>query len=67
MADQPQSEWFKSSYSGSPNDDCVECKYTPQNVHVRDSKDPDGPRFAFSPEAWASFTDAVRDNSLIPR
>ncbi|MEU9577393.1 DUF397 domain-containing protein [Streptomyces chilikensis] len=47
--------WFKSSYSGSEGDDCVEVARTPQVVHVRDSKDADGPRFAVSPSAWVDF------------
>jgi hypothetical protein len=47
--------WTKSSYSGSDNNDCVEVAATPGTVLVRDSKDPDGPRFAFTQEAWADF------------
>lgn len=47
--------WFKSSYSGSEGDDCVEVAYAPRAVHVRDSKDADGPRFAVSRSAWAGF------------
>ncbi|WP_151770149.1 DUF397 domain-containing protein [Streptomyces abyssomicinicus] len=47
--------WFRSSYSGSEGDDCVEVARTPRAVHVRDSKDIDGPRFAVSPSAWAGF------------
>ncbi|WP_395180779.1 DUF397 domain-containing protein [Streptomyces lusitanus] len=28
---------------------------TPATIHVRDSKDTDGPRLAFAPTAWAGF------------
>ncbi|GHH76661.1 DUF397 domain-containing protein [Streptomyces sulfonofaciens] len=28
---------------------------TPTTVHVRDSKDKDGPRLTFSPTAWLTF------------
>ncbi|WUH91484.1 DUF397 domain-containing protein [Streptomyces sp. NBC_00433] len=47
--------WFKSSYSGSDNNDCVEVAAASGSVLVRDSKDPEGPRFSFTPEAWSSF------------
>ncbi|MFD4698162.1 DUF397 domain-containing protein [Streptomyces niveus] len=48
--------WFKSSYSDSsdPND-CVEVATTPTAMHVRDSKNPQGPHLGLSPAAWASF------------
>lgn len=32
--------WFKSSYSGSGGDNCVEVAAQPHAVLVRDSKDP---------------------------
>nr|WSX79508.1 DUF397 domain-containing protein [Streptomyces sp. NBC_00899] len=47
--------WRKSSYSGSEGDNCVEVAACPGTVHVRDSKDPDGPHLAFGPAEWASF------------
>jgi hypothetical protein len=64
VARQPKPEWFKSSYSGSPNNECVECANTPRSVLVRDSKEPDGPHFSSSHEAWADFTEAVRTSTL---
>jgi hypothetical protein len=64
VAEQHQPEWFKSSYSNAPNNECVECANLPQRVLIRDSKAPGGPHFAFSHEAWANFTDAVRTSSL---
>ena len=47
--------WRKSSYSSSSGDDCVEVASGPVAIHVRDSKDVDGPRLAVSPAAWAAF------------
>ncbi|NUV71415.1 MULTISPECIES: DUF397 domain-containing protein [unclassified Streptomyces] len=48
--------WFKSSYSDSSNpNDCVEVATAPDAVHVRDSKNPHGPRLALVPAAWAGF------------
>lgn len=48
--------WFKSSYSDSSNpNDCVEVASAPDAVHVRDSKNVQGPRLAVTPAAWACF------------
>lgn len=56
MIHKPELEWFKSSYSDSSNiNDCVEVATTPGTVHVRDSKNAQGPRLSFTPHAWASF------------
>ncbi|WP_137993941.1 DUF397 domain-containing protein [Streptomyces vilmorinianum] len=56
MIRKPELEWFKSSYSSnSEGDDCVEVATTPATVHVRDSKDVEGPRLAFGPGAWTGF------------
>ncbi|MEU9333925.1 DUF397 domain-containing protein [Streptomyces sp. NPDC048290] len=49
-------DWFKSSYSDSNNpNDCVEVATTLGTVHVRDSKNVDGPRLALGPAAWTEF------------
>lgn len=49
-------EWFKSSYSSSGDgNDCVEVAVASDAVHVRDSKDIQGPRLAVAPTAWAGF------------
>ncbi|MGW1841586.1 DUF397 domain-containing protein [Streptomyces sp. NPDC001966] len=49
-------EWFKSSFSDSSDgNDCVEVAAAPGTVHVRDSKNAQGPRLAFGPSAWAGF------------
>jgi hypothetical protein len=48
--------WFKSSYSsGSEGDSCVEIAKAPRTVHIRDSKNVQGPRLAVTPSAWADF------------
>ncbi|MEU6085635.1 DUF397 domain-containing protein [Streptomyces sp. NPDC047085] len=47
--------WFKSSYSSGSGDNCIEVAHTPATIHVRDSKDQQGPTLALSPTAWADF------------
>ncbi|GAA1107984.1 MULTISPECIES: DUF397 domain-containing protein [Streptomyces violaceusniger group] len=48
-------DWFKSSYSGSEGDNCVEVAIRAQAVHIRDSKDTERTPLTVSPEAWAAF------------
>ncbi|MEV7174688.1 DUF397 domain-containing protein [Streptomyces sp. NPDC093224] len=38
MSTTPNDGWFKSSYSGDRNGNCVEAKAQPAAVHIRDSK-----------------------------
>lgn len=66
MAQGSQYHWFKSSFSGSPNDECVECAATPEHVLVRDSKDPEGALLRFSRDEWIAFTGFVRNGNLLP-
>ncbi|GGU53326.1 toxin [Streptomyces albospinus] len=47
--------WHKSSYSGDDSGDCIEIAACPTTVHVRDSKDQDGPQLAVAAESWAAF------------
>ncbi|MBV7671716.1 DUF397 domain-containing protein [Streptomyces halstedii] len=47
--------WFKSSYSGSSGDSCIEVATAPGTVHVRDSKVEKGPRLTLSSTSWAPF------------
>jgi len=48
----------KSSGNGGA---CVEvARNLPGIVAVRDSKDPGGPKLAFSPEDWRAFTASVK-------
>ncbi|GHC69530.1 DUF397 domain-containing protein [Streptomyces flavofungini] len=48
-------EWFKSSYSTADGPSCVEVAAAPDTIHIRDSKNPDGPRLAVTPTAWVDF------------
>lgn len=53
--------WFKSSYSGSQGDSCVEVALSlrdsgqAETVHVRDSKVRQGPQLALTPGTWNRF------------
>ncbi|ARX83824.1 MULTISPECIES: DUF397 domain-containing protein [Streptomyces] len=53
-------EWTKSSYSSSSNgEDCVEVAPTPTTIHVRDSKNRQGPHLGFAAGAWRDFVQAA--------
>ncbi|MFE0256013.1 DUF397 domain-containing protein [Streptomyces sp. NPDC059010] len=53
--------WFKSSYSDSSGGACLEVAPCPHaatatpTIHIRDSKNPDGPNLTASGEAWTAF------------
>ena len=47
--------WHKSSYSSSSSGDCVEVATCPSTVHIRDSKNTQGPQLALSPTTWTEF------------
>jgi len=48
--------WVKSSYSSDGNEgDCVEVAAALDSVHVRDSKNVQGARLAFTSGAWTGF------------
>nr|WP_145485160.1 MULTISPECIES: DUF397 domain-containing protein [Streptomyces] len=47
--------WFKSSYSSGGDGDCVEVATTPATIHIRDSKDKQGPQLALTPTTWSAF------------
>ncbi|MFI1382972.1 DUF397 domain-containing protein [Embleya sp. NPDC020886] len=51
-----ESPWFKSSYSGSSGDNCVEVAVLPRMIRIRDSKDVRIQPLAVSPTAWTRFT-----------
>jgi cobalamin biosynthesis protein CobT len=53
------SNWRKSSYSGSNGGECVEVAATGA-VLVRDTADRSGPVLTFTAEAWQAFTAAIR-------
>jgi len=53
--------WRKASYSNSDGGNCVEvARGLPAVVAVRDSKDPQGPKLAFAPGEWETFTRKVK-------
>lgn len=58
------SGWFKSSYSGGNNGDCLEAARGHASVPVRDSKATDGPAVVFSADGWSSFVTAVKSGRL---
>ena len=53
------SNWRKSSYSGSNGGECVEVATT-EAVLVRDTADRNGPMLTFTAGAWRAFTAAIR-------
>ncbi|MFJ8076169.1 DUF397 domain-containing protein [Streptomyces sp. NPDC096176] len=55
MSTTDELSWFKSSYSGSENDNCVEVALRPEAVHIRDSKDTGISPLVVTPAAWAAF------------
>jgi Domain of unknown function (DUF397) len=54
--------WRKSSHSTGGND-CVEVAQTRGGYLVRDSKNPDGPRLALTPQEWAVFIRAIKNSA----
>ncbi|MFD4763915.1 DUF397 domain-containing protein [Streptomyces sp. NPDC058439] len=56
--------WRKSSYSGSEGGACVEIAAHPAAVHVRDSKNPDGPTLTVAPTTWTAFAGFAADRRL---
>ncbi|WP_328439106.1 DUF397 domain-containing protein [Streptomyces sp. NBC_00457] len=47
--------WRKSTHSGGEGGECVEVATCPHTIHIRDSKNPTGPRLTLSPTVWADF------------
>jgi Domain of unknown function (DUF397) len=54
----------KSSFSAAGNPACVEVGFTVTEVHLRDSKDPDGPVLRFTPQEWEAFIAGVKDGQF---
>lgn len=58
-------DWFKSSYSNDDNGMCVEGARLPSGaMAVRDSKNPHGPAFTLTGNAWTTFLGALADGEL---
>ncbi|MFI5475179.1 DUF397 domain-containing protein [Streptomyces cacaoi] len=47
--------WRKSTYSDGEGGECLEVAVCPRTIHVRDSKNPDGPHLSLATGAWADF------------
>ncbi|GGM95000.1 DUF397 domain-containing protein [Streptomyces fuscichromogenes] len=47
--------WPKSVYSIGGSGDCVDVGTRPATIHIRDSKNRQGPQLTVSPDAWAGF------------
>lgn len=56
--------WYKSSYSGANQGECLEVATGYTAVPVRDSKALSGPAVVFSPAGWSSFVEAIKDGRL---
>jgi hypothetical protein len=57
--------WRKSSYSGPPEQNCIEVATTVTgSVSVRDSKDAAGPALVFSLAEWVAFVRGVRSGEF---
>ncbi|GAA2975522.1 DUF397 domain-containing protein [Streptomyces fulvorobeus] len=58
-------DWRKSSYSGDEGGQCVEIAAHPTAIHVRDSKNPEGPVLDLTPASWAAFTGFAAGRRLL--
>lgn len=54
--------WFKSSHSNPDGAACIEVAPTSRTIHVRDSKNKQGPHLAFTPEQWTAFVSYAVDH-----
>ncbi|WP_062211155.1 DUF397 domain-containing protein [Streptomyces sp. NBRC 109706] len=53
--------WRRSSYSGPNGGECLEvADGVPEEVPVRDSKNPHGPTLAFPTASWSAFVDLTK-------
>lgn len=60
-SDLSSAKWHKSSRSnGGGGGNCVEVAGLPDQVLMRDSKDPTGPVLAFTRPEWSAFLVGVR-------
>jgi hypothetical protein len=51
----PDTHWFKSSYSSSGNDQCVEVRITDAAVDVRDTKARESGALTLPAHAWTAL------------
>ncbi|MGW0535210.1 DUF397 domain-containing protein [Streptomyces sp. NPDC003032] len=55
--------WRKSSYSGDEGGACLEFAAHPTSVHIRDSKNREGPHFTVAPDAWTAFLSLTQESA----
>ncbi|MCX5140493.1 DUF397 domain-containing protein [Streptomyces sp. NBC_00338] len=60
----PESAWFKSSYSGGNETECVEAAFTSAGASVRDSKQPRNGLINVQSAVWDDFISSLRSESL---
>lgn len=60
----PRVVWRKSQRSGNGGQNCVEIAVVERVLAVRDSKNPDGDKLAFSLAEWDAFAERVRSGSF---
>jgi hypothetical protein len=54
--------WHTSSYCSTGT--CVEVAREPREVHVRDTKDPEGPSLVVSVDSWQDFIASIKRGDL---
>ncbi|SDK68800.1 protein of unknown function [Actinopolyspora mzabensis] len=59
-AEQHDSDWFVSSYSGGNNNSCVEVRFTGHGTEVRDTKNRAAATLTFGAHRWNAFLRALR-------
>ncbi len=66
MVDPVRVPWRKSSHQRGANGSCIEvARLAPNAVAVRDSKNPGGPRLAFTASQWKAFTRSLKQPRLL--
>ncbi|MEU1623662.1 DUF397 domain-containing protein [Streptomyces sp. NPDC005722] len=58
--------WRKASVSDSNGTQCVEVKWTGEEVYVRHSAEPEGPWLRFTSVAWSAFIGHLHDSVVRP-
>lgn len=58
-------DWQKSSHSASEGGACVEVAAHTAAVHIRDSKNPDGPTLTVAPATWTAFAGFAADRRTV--
>lgn len=56
--------WRKARRSANNGANCVEVAAVGGRMAIRDSKDPDGPKLAFTHTTWVRFVKAAKNGRL---